>query len=99
VNYLLDTNACIALINGSPPSVRAKFLDRGYKRICRDQSGRIISGLFMLVICEESQRSSATDFPEADSIGARRSVDPRSYAGGANGFCVKSKQSDISSEA
>jgi len=25
VNYLLDTNACIALINGNPPSVRAKF--------------------------------------------------------------------------
>jgi tRNA(fMet)-specific endonuclease VapC len=25
VNYLLDTNACIALINGKPPSVRAKF--------------------------------------------------------------------------
>jgi tRNA(fMet)-specific endonuclease VapC len=25
VNYLLDTNACIALINGRPPSVRAKF--------------------------------------------------------------------------
>jgi tRNA(fMet)-specific endonuclease VapC len=25
VNYLLDTNACIALINGKPASVRAKF--------------------------------------------------------------------------
>jgi tRNA(fMet)-specific endonuclease VapC len=25
VNYLLDTNACIALINGTPLSVRAKF--------------------------------------------------------------------------
>lgn len=25
MNYLLDTNACIALINGRPPSVRAKF--------------------------------------------------------------------------
>ena len=25
MNYLLDTNACIALINGGPPSVRAKF--------------------------------------------------------------------------
>lgn len=25
MNYLLDTNACIALINGKPPSVRAKF--------------------------------------------------------------------------
>jgi len=25
VNYLLDTNACIALINGKPPAVRAKF--------------------------------------------------------------------------
>jgi len=25
VNYLLDTNACIALINGNPPSVRTKF--------------------------------------------------------------------------
>ena len=25
MNYLLDTNACIALINGTPPSVRAKF--------------------------------------------------------------------------
>ena len=25
MNYLLDTNACIALINGQPPSVRAKF--------------------------------------------------------------------------
>jgi tRNA(fMet)-specific endonuclease VapC len=25
VTYLLDTNACIALINGKPPSVRTKF--------------------------------------------------------------------------
>ena len=25
MNYLLDTNACIALINGNPPSVRVKF--------------------------------------------------------------------------
>ena len=25
MNYLLDTNTCIALINGKPPSVRAKF--------------------------------------------------------------------------
>jgi tRNA(fMet)-specific endonuclease VapC len=25
VNYLLDTNACIALINGKPVSVRARF--------------------------------------------------------------------------
>jgi tRNA(fMet)-specific endonuclease VapC len=25
VNYLLDTNACIALINGEPASVRARF--------------------------------------------------------------------------
>lgn len=25
MNYLLDTNACIALINGKPPSVRTRF--------------------------------------------------------------------------
>jgi len=25
VNYLLDTNACIALINGKPPPVRGRF--------------------------------------------------------------------------
>ena len=25
MNYLLDTNACIALINGKPPAVRGKF--------------------------------------------------------------------------
>lgn len=25
MNYLLDTNACIALINGKPPAVRNKF--------------------------------------------------------------------------
>ena len=25
MNYLLDTNACIALINGRPPSVRPRF--------------------------------------------------------------------------
>ena len=25
MNFLLDTNACIALINGHPPSVRVKF--------------------------------------------------------------------------
>lgn len=25
MNYLLDTNACIALINGKPPAVRVKF--------------------------------------------------------------------------
>ena len=26
MNYLLDTNACIALINGNPPAVRSTFL-------------------------------------------------------------------------
>ena len=34
MNYLLDTNACIALINGKPASVRAKFqtaTDKGAK--------------------------------------------------------------------
>jgi len=34
VNYLLDTNACIALINGRPPSVRPRFqraIDAGDK--------------------------------------------------------------------
>ena len=34
MNYLLDTNTCIALINGKPPSVRAKFqiaTDKGAK--------------------------------------------------------------------
>jgi tRNA(fMet)-specific endonuclease VapC len=34
VNYLLDTNACIALINGKPASVRTKFqtaTDKGAK--------------------------------------------------------------------
>ena len=34
MNYLLDTNACIALINGTPSSVRAKFqkaTDKGAK--------------------------------------------------------------------
>jgi predicted nucleic acid-binding protein len=34
VNYLLDTNACVALINGTPSSVRAKFqkaTDKGAK--------------------------------------------------------------------
>jgi tRNA(fMet)-specific endonuclease VapC len=25
VNYLLDTNACIALMNGAPPAVRSRF--------------------------------------------------------------------------
>ncbi|TMI78711.1 MAG: type II toxin-antitoxin system VapC family toxin [Bacillati bacterium ANGP1] len=25
MSYLLDTNACVALINGSPPQVRARF--------------------------------------------------------------------------
>ena len=25
MNYLLDTNACIALINGEPPAVRSRF--------------------------------------------------------------------------
>jgi len=34
VNYLLDTNACIALINGDPVSVRRKF-DKA--RTARDQ--------------------------------------------------------------
>ena len=32
MNYLLDTNACIALINGIPPSVRAKFQKATDKR-------------------------------------------------------------------
>ena len=34
MNYLLDTKTCIALINGNPPSVRAKFqsaTDKGAK--------------------------------------------------------------------
>lgn len=34
MNYLLDTNACIALINGKPPAVRTKFqkaIDGGEK--------------------------------------------------------------------
>jgi len=35
VNYLLDTNACIALINGKPASVRAKF------QIATDQGARV----------------------------------------------------------
>ncbi|MGH9404504.1 MAG: type II toxin-antitoxin system VapC family toxin [Terriglobia bacterium] len=25
MNYILDTNACVALINGKPPSVRSRF--------------------------------------------------------------------------
>ena len=27
MNYLLDTNACIALINGKPAAVRARFAE------------------------------------------------------------------------
>jgi len=35
VNYLLDTNACIALINGKPSAVRAKF------QIATDQGAKV----------------------------------------------------------
>src|ERR1700676_2908612 len=59
---------------GSRHLVRKSSTDE--MRVCRDQSGRVTSGLFMLVIWEESQRSSATDFPGADSMGARRLVTP-----------------------
>jgi tRNA(fMet)-specific endonuclease VapC len=36
VSYLLDTNACIALINGSPPRVRVKFdhVTRRGEQVC-----------------------------------------------------------------
>jgi tRNA(fMet)-specific endonuclease VapC len=57
VNYLLDTNACIALINGNPPSVRAKF------RKVTDLGGQVfVSSIALFELWYGVAKSSRRDF-------------------------------------
>jgi tRNA(fMet)-specific endonuclease VapC len=57
VNYLLDTNACIALINGNPPSVRAKF------RKATDLRGQVfVSSIASFELWYGVAKSSRRDF-------------------------------------
>jgi tRNA(fMet)-specific endonuclease VapC len=57
VNYLLDTNACIALINGKPPVVRAKF------QKATDAGGRVfVSSIALFELCYGVAKSSRRDF-------------------------------------
>jgi predicted nucleic acid-binding protein len=57
VNYLRDTNACIALINGNPPSVRAKF------RKATDLGGQVfVSSIALLELWYGVAKSSRRDF-------------------------------------
>jgi tRNA(fMet)-specific endonuclease VapC len=57
VNYLLDTNACIALINGNPPSVRAKF------RKATDLGGQVfVSSIALFELWYGVAKSSRREF-------------------------------------
>jgi tRNA(fMet)-specific endonuclease VapC len=57
VNYLLDTNACVALINGNPPSVRAKF------RKATDLGGQVfVSSIALFELWYGVAKSSRRDF-------------------------------------
>jgi tRNA(fMet)-specific endonuclease VapC len=59
VNYLLDTNACIVLINGNPPSVRAKF------RKATDLGGQVfVSSIALFELWYGVAKSSRRDFNE-----------------------------------
>ena len=57
MNYLLDTNACIALFNGNPPSVRAKF------RKATDLGGQVfVSSIALFELWYGVAKSSRRDF-------------------------------------
>jgi len=57
MNYLLDTNACIALINGNPLSVRAKF------RKATDLGGQVfVSSIALFELWYGVAKSSRRDF-------------------------------------
>ena len=57
MNYLLDTNACIALINGNPPSVRVKF------RKATDLGGQVfVSSIALFELWYGVAKSSRRDF-------------------------------------
>ncbi len=57
MNYLLDTNACIALINGNPPTVRAKF------RKATDLGGQVfVSSIALFELWYGVAKSSRRDF-------------------------------------
>ena len=57
MNYLLDTKACIALINGNPPSVRAKF------RKATDLGGQVfVSSIALFELWYGVAKSSRRDF-------------------------------------
>ena len=57
MNYLLDTNACIALINGTPSSVRAKF------QKATDKGGKVfVSSIAAFELWYGVAKSSRRDF-------------------------------------
>ena len=57
MNYLLDTTACIALINGNPPTVRAKF------RKATDLGGQVfVSSIALFELWYGVAKSSRRDF-------------------------------------
>jgi tRNA(fMet)-specific endonuclease VapC len=57
VNYLLDTNACIALINGNPSTVRAKF------RKATGRGGQVfVSSIALFELWYGVAKSSRRDF-------------------------------------
>ncbi|MGB2635119.1 MAG: type II toxin-antitoxin system VapC family toxin [Candidatus Acidiferrum sp.] len=57
MNYLLDTNACIALIKGKPPSVRAKF-----KRVTDAGAQVFVSSVALFELWYGVAKSSRRDF-------------------------------------
>jgi tRNA(fMet)-specific endonuclease VapC len=57
VNYLLDTNACIALINGKPPALRAKF-----QRATADGGQVFVSSIALFELWYGVAKSSRREF-------------------------------------
>jgi tRNA(fMet)-specific endonuclease VapC len=57
VNYLLDTNACIALISGTPPSVRSKF-----RKAIGTGSDVLVSSMALFELWYGVAKSSRRDF-------------------------------------
>lgn len=57
MNYLLDTNACIALINGSPASVRKRL-----QRAAADGSQVFVSSVVVFELWYGVAKSSREDF-------------------------------------
>jgi tRNA(fMet)-specific endonuclease VapC len=57
MNYLLDTNACIALINGTPPSVRSQF-----RKAISTGSDVLVSSIALFELWYGVAKSSRRDF-------------------------------------